>query len=247
MNLYMTLAPTRSRQILSENGWPASVIVQPDVNCYCFTISGHITTESIMAMLPAIASRGHLDPRAVHGLQQMCRDLSLCASVSGEILKGDTCVRIDFEEANPVCIGLIKAIEADLMVLCRQIFIDAGIINDMTGAQYEGINIFERQTRHFWVFGEAWNDMPPLMRPDADQQQLWLTEIFHHGAAVVAVGLAIYRDFDMVREGDRSAGICIIRPGAPVRHWLPLKALHDLADEVRQRIIHDRELTSSFS
>ncbi|AYY47130.1 hypothetical protein EGX89_00425 (plasmid) [Citrobacter freundii] len=129
----------------------------------------------------------------------------------------------------------------------RQIFTDVSIINDMTGAQYEGINIFERQTRHFWVFGEAWNDMPPLMRPDAEQQQLWLTEIFNHGSAVVTVGLVVYRDFDMTREGERSAGVCIIRPGAPVRHWLPLKALHALADEVRQRIIHDRELTSSFS
>lgn len=27
MNLYMTLAPTRSRQILSENNWPSSVVL----------------------------------------------------------------------------------------------------------------------------------------------------------------------------------------------------------------------------
>ena len=53
-----------------------------------------------------------------------------------------------------------------LRIVGLKIFIDAGIIGEMTGAQYEGINIFERQTRHFWVFGEAWNDMPPLMRPD---------------------------------------------------------------------------------
>lgn len=143
--------------------------------------------------------------------------------------------------------ALAEALKADLMPLCRQIFIDAGIIADMTGAQYEGVNIFERQTRNYWVFGEAWNDMPPLMRPDAEQQHLWLTEIFDHGSAVVVVGLSIFRDFDMVREGDRSAGVCIIRSGAPVRHWLPLNVLHALADEVRQRIIHDRELTSSFS
>lgn len=247
MNLYMTLAPTRSRQILSENNWPTSVVVQPDAHCYCFTVSGHLDTDSIVALLPAIAARGHLDMRAFHGLQQMSRDLSLCASITGEILKGEPCVQVDFEEANPVDTGLTEAIEADLMDLCRQIFIDAGIINDMTGAQYEGINIFERQTRHFWVFGEAWSEMPPLMRPDLEQQQLWLSEILDHGAGVVAVGLSIYRDFDMIREGDRSAGICIIRPGAPVRHWLPLSELHALADEVRQRIIHDRELTSSFS
>ncbi|MDW3779710.1 hypothetical protein QWU01_23200 [Kluyvera cryocrescens] len=247
MNLYMTLAPTRSRQILSENNWPTSVVVQPDAHCYSFTVSGHLDTDSIVALLPAIAARGHLDISAVHGLQQMSRDLSLCASITGEILQGEPCVQVDFEEEKQVCIGLTEAIESDLIALCRQIFIDASIISDMTGAQYEGVNIFERQTRHFWVFGEAWNDMPPLMRPDAEQQQLWLTEIFNHGSAVVAVGLAVYRDFDMIREGERSAGICIIRPGAPVRHWLPLKALHALADEVRQRIIHDRELTSSFS
>ncbi len=247
MNLYMTLAPTRSRQILSENNWPSSVVVQPDAHCYCFTVSGHLDTDSIVALLPAIASRGHLDTRAVHGLQQMCRDLNMCVSIAGEILKGEPCVHIAIEGQELTNCALSEALKADLIALCRQIFIDAGIINDMTGAQYEGINIFERQTRHFWVFGEAWNDLPPLMRPDAEQQQLWLTEIFNHGSAVVAVGLAVYRDFDMVREGDRSAGICIIRPGAPVRHWLPLNVLHILADDVRQRIIHDRELTSSFS
>lgn len=247
MNLYMTLAPTRSRQILSENTWPASVVVQPDANCYCFTISGHLAPESIVALLPAIASRGHLDNRAVHGLQLLCRDFSLCANITGEILKGEPCIHVDFEGQELTSSCLTEALKADLIVLCRQIFIDAGIIADMTGAQFEGINIFERQTRNYWVFGEAWNDMPPLMRPDAEQQHLWLTEIFDHGSAVVVVGLSIFRDFDMVREGDRSAGVCIIRSGAPVRHWLPLNVLHALADEVRQSIIHDRELTSSFS
>lgn len=128
---------------------------------------------------------------------------------------------------------LSEVLKADLVTLCRQIFIDAGIIADMTGAQYEGINIFERQTRHYWVFGEAWHNMPPLMRPDAEQQQLWLSEILDHGAGVVVVGPSIFRDFDMVREGDRFAGVCVIRPGAPVRHWLPLNVLHELADEVR--------------
>lgn len=247
MNLYMTLAPTRSRQILSENGWPASVIVQPDANCYCFAISGHLTPESIITLLPSIASRGHLDPRAVHGLQMLCRDFNLCANITGEIQRGEPCVHVGFEALELTNSGLSEALKADLMALCRQIFIDAGIIADKTGAQYEGINIFERQTRHYWVFGEAWNDMPPLMCPDAEQQQLWISEILEHGAAVVVVGLSIFRDFDMVREGDRFAGVCVIHPGAPVRHWLPLSELHVLADEVRQRIIHDRELTSSFS
>lgn len=97
MNLYMTLAPTRSRQILSANTWPVSVVVQPDANYYCFTISGHLAPESIVALLPAIASRGHLDNRAVHGLQLLCRDFNLCANITGEILKGEPCVHVAFE------------------------------------------------------------------------------------------------------------------------------------------------------
>lgn len=247
MNLYMTLAPTRSQQIFAEHGWPATVVVQPDAHCYCFSASGHLTTESMIALLPAIASRGYIDARLLPELQQQCKALELRASITGEILRGEPSVHVSFEGEAVVSRDLIDALTEDLMSLCRQVFIDAGIIADMTGAQFEGINIFERQTRNFLVVAEVWYDLPPLMRPDHELQQLWLTEIFDHGAAVVAVGLAIFRDFDMIREGERSAGICIIRPGEPVRRWLPLRELNLLASDVRQRIIHDRELTSSFS
>lgn len=246
MNIYMTLAPTRSRQILAENGWPETVSVKPDTLCYCFRVSGRLTADTIIALLPALASRGHIDAHVVPEFQRQCHDLNLHAMIRGDVLMGEPSIHVTFEE-ELVSNGLIEALTADLMSLCRQIFTDAGIIADMTGAQFEGANIFERQTRNYWVVAEAWNELPPLMRPDLELQQLWLSEIFDHGASVVAVGLAIFRDFDMIREGERHAGICIIRPGAPVRRWLPLKALNALASDVRQRIIHDRELTSSFS
>lgn len=79
---------------------PTSVAVQPDAHCYCFTVSGHLDTDSIVALLSAMASRGHLDICAVHGLQQMSRDLRLCASITGEILKGEPCVHVAFEGPN---------------------------------------------------------------------------------------------------------------------------------------------------
>ena len=244
MNLFMILAPTRSRQILEENGWPETIVVQPDEHCCCASISGHLTSESIVALLPAIASRRHIDAQLVRELQLLCTDLNLRATASGEVTRKEFRIDVTIEGGES---RLSAILGDDLQVLCHLIFHDACIISDMTGSQYEGINIFERQTRNYWVFGEAWYEMPPLMRPDLEQQQLWLSEILEHGAGVVAVGLSIYRDFDMSREGDRFAGICIIRPGAPVRHWLPLSELHALADEVRQRIIFERELTASFS
>lgn len=247
MNLYMTLAPTRSRQILAENGWPETVSVRPDTLCYCFRVSGRLTADTIIELLPALASRGRLDARVVPDMLQQCKALDLRARITGEILKGEPSLHVTFAGEEVLNSGLIDALTADLMSLCRQIFTDASIIADMTGAQFEGANIFERQTRNFWVVAEPWNELPPLMRPDLEQQQLWLSEIFEHGASVIAVGLAIFRDFGMIREGEYHAGICVIRPGAPVRRWLPLKALNALANEVRQRIIYDRELTSSFS
>lgn len=244
MSLYLILAPTRSRQILEENGWAETIVVQHDEHCFCASISGHLTSESIVALLPAIASRRHVDARLVRELQLLCTDLNLRATVSGEVTRKESRIDVTVEGGES---RLSAILCDDLQVLCHLIFTDASIISDMTGSQYEGINIFERQTRNYWVFGEAWYDLPPLMRPDLEQQQLWLSEILDHDAGVVPVGLSIFRDFDMFREGDRFAGICIIRPGAPVRHWLPLSELHVLADEVRQRIILERELTASFS
>lgn len=247
MNLYMTLAPTRSLQILAENGWPATVVVQPDEHCYCFSISGHLTPESIVALLPAIASRGHLDNSSVRNLQRMTADLAMRATITGQILKGEPVINVNIESGEYAENGLCEGLQADLMVLCRQIFSEAGIIFDMTGARFEGINIFERQTRNFLIVAEAWNDMPPAMKADPGQQQLWLSEILQHGSTVVAVGLAVFREFGMIREGECHAGICIIRPGAPVRRWFPRKELHALASDVRWQIIQDRKITSSFA
>lgn len=252
MTLYSLLTAARGRQLLKANGWSDSLSFFVSETGARITVAGTVSTPVLIALLPGLSARGRIDPDNVKGLQLLCEKYRVEVRVNGTVCGDEMTL-------NVVAIGvpadlvlsrcsLISALQDDLAAVCKALADDADIILDLTGAQYDGANIFERVTPHFIVAAEAWDALPAAVHPDEKQTDYWLNEILSHGSEVLSVGLVVTRDFGMIRMGELPLPeVCVIRPGTPVRRWLPRQHLARLATDVRRTIHIDREITASFA
>jgi hypothetical protein len=252
MTLYTLLTAARGRQLLKAKGWSDSLNFNVAPAGARITVAGTVSAPALMALLPGLSARGRTDPDNVKGLQLLCEKYDVEVRINGTVCGEEMTL-------NVVAIGvpanlalsrdsLICALQDDLAAVCKALAEDADMILGLTGAQYEGANIFERVTPHFIVAAEAWDTLPASVQPDEKQTDYWLNEILCNGSEVLSVGLVVFRDFGMIRMGDHAlSDICVIRPGIPVRRWLPRQDLARLAADVRRTIHIDREITASFA
>lgn len=252
MTLYSLLTAAHGRQLLNAHGWPTTLNVQTGDCGDRLEISGVLSHQALSDLLPALASCHGIDAVVLRGLQLLCDIYPLQGTVCGTVCGGKPAVRISFESfpddrmmfRQPLC----EALQASLTACLTRLDADAETILRLTGSGYEGANIFERETRHFVVVGEVWDALPEDVQPDEALIAAWLHEIFCHGSAVLSVGLVVFQLYGMVRMAELPLEeVIIIRPGMPVRRWLPRQKLAQLADRVRRQVAHAREITASFT
>lgn len=250
MDLYTLLAATRGLQILKKNSWPALVLDIAGNGCQ-MTMTGKISTEGLVSLLPKLAERGHLAKGAVTGLVLLCGrnavDATIRAQASGRTISVD--VSLDgVPEEQTLCRDYLKlALQDDLWVLCNDLWKDAGKILLHTGALYDGAHIFERASRNFIIAAEVLSELPPTVKPGEMLLQAWLTEILQHRSDVLTIGLVVYRDYGMLRMSEFCMPeVCVIRPDSSVRHWLNREHVSTLTRIARRNIAIERDITSSF-
>jgi len=250
MDLYTLLTATRGLQILRKNIWPALVLDIAENGCE-MTMTGKISTEGLVSLLPLLAERGHLGKGAVTSLVLLCNknavDATISAQANGPIITVDVSLN-GVPEEQALCQDYLKlALQDDLWVLCNDLWRDAETILLHTGARYDGAHIFERVTRNFIVAAEALSELPPTVKPGAMLLQAWLTEILQHGSDVLTIGLIVYRDYGMLRMSEFCMPeVCVIRPDIPARHWLNREYVSSLTGIARRNIAIERDITSSF-
>jgi hypothetical protein len=252
VSLYTLLTAARGRQLLTERGWSEGLDFSAAESGGKLMLAGTVSTLALVALLPCLASRGRLEPTNVSGLQLLCENFGSTLRITGSVYGDEMCfntVLIDVPAEHELCRHtLISALQDDLAAVSKVLAEDADTILSLTGAQYEGTVIFERETRHFIVVAESWDELPDSVKPDEVLTEYWLNEILCHGSAVLSVGLAVIRNYGMLRMGEISLPeVCVIRPGTPVRHWLPRQSMSMLATKVRHIIDIHREITASFA
>lgn len=250
MDLYTLLTATRGLQILQKNCWPALALNIAENGCQ-MTMTGKISTEGLVSLLPQLAERGHLAKGAVTGLVLLCGknavEATILAQASGRTINVDVSLN-GVPEEQALCQDYLKlALQDDLWVLCNDLWKDAEKILLHTGARYDGAYIFERASRNFIIAAEALSELPPTVKPGEILRQAWLTEILQHGSDVLTIGLVVYRDYGMLRMSEFCMPeVCVIRPGSHVRHWLNRWHVSSLTRIARRNIAIERDLTSSF-
>lgn len=250
MDLYTLLTATHGLQILKNNSWPALVLDIAENGCQ-MTMTGKISTEGLVSLLPKLAERGHLAKGAVTGLVLLCGknavEATILAQASGRTIKVDVSLN-GVPEEQTLCQDYLKlALQDDLWVLCNDLWKDAEKILLHTGARYDGAHIFERASRNFIIAAEALSELPPTVKPGEMLLQAWLTEILQHRSDVLTIGLVVYRDYGMLRMSEFCMPeVCVIRPDSPVRHWLNREHVSTLAGIARRNIAIERDITSSF-
>ncbi|EME5107812.1 hypothetical protein VYS60_004288 [Salmonella enterica] len=250
MDLYTLLTATRGLQILKKNSWPVLVLDIAENGCQ-MTMTGKISTEGLVSLLPKLAERGHLAKGAVIGLVSLCSknaiDATIRAQASGRTINVDVSLN-GVPEEQTLCQDYLKlALQDDLWVLCNDLWRDAEKILLHTGARYDGGHIFERASRNFIIAAEALSELPPTVKPGEMLQQAWLTEILQYRSDVLTIGLVVYRDYGMVRMSEFCMPeVCVIRPGSPVRHWLNRDHIRTLTGIARRNIALEKSVYVSF-
>ncbi|EME1808893.1 hypothetical protein VWW13_003999 [Cronobacter sakazakii] len=250
MDLYTLLTATRGLQILQKNSWPALALNIAENGCQ-MTMTGNISPEGLVSLLPQLAERGHLAKGAVTGLELLCGknavEATIWAQASGRTVNVDVSLN-GVPQEQTLCQDYLKlALQDDLWVLCSDLWRDAEKILLHTGARYDGAHIFERESQNFIVAAEALSELPSKVKPGEMPLQAWLAEILQHGSEVLAICLVVYRDYGMLRISEFCMPeVCVIRPNSPVRHWLNREHVSTLTGIARRNIAIEREITSSF-
>lgn len=252
MSLYTLLTAARGRQLLTERGWSEGLDFHAAECGSMLTVAGTVNTTVLIDLLPCLAARGRLASKSVSGLQLLCGKSGTTARIMGKVCGEEmslNVVLIDMPDDHELCRdSLQNALQDDLATVCQLMAEDADTILALTGARYDGAWIFERETPHFIVAAEVWDELPVTVNPDRQQTDAWLDEILNQGSEVLSVGLVVIRDLGMYRMGEiQLPGVCVIRPGTPVRGWLPRQHLTTLAANVRRTIEIEREITASFA
>lgn len=120
MDLYTLLTATRGLQILQKNSWPALTLNIAENGCQ-MTMTGKISPEGLVSLLPQLAERGHLAKGAVTGLELLCGknavEATIWAQASGRTVNVDVSLN-GVPQEQTLCQDYLKlALQDDLWVL----------------------------------------------------------------------------------------------------------------------------------